>query len=238
MPIPTDPMGLIDPPNPNFTDIDGWEMEFARYQWFYVPGYRRLMNDAGIYDISDVKSFIDQTLATVPARWKTAIPNGDWNNLADNQIKRAVENKTLRLEKALLAIICLYLAAKSNKATRALDIFDINQPITIRPAIFLLDGFNENFYLNNINTNVSIIELLRKASAQKKEQVFEYMAKGYSVTSRTASKTCELLASIFPNTHPQWDSKRVNFIDRRVRRDRKDKPLRKRPNEYETITYP
>lgn len=237
--MPNNPMDLIDPPEPPFTEIDGWEMEFARYQWFYLPGYRRLMNEAGIYDISTVKSFVDQAFSAVPRAWIDAIPNGDWGSLAENQIERAVIGKTLCLEKALLAAVCLNCATTSNKAKKNINIFSVEYPISIRPALFLINGFDDKFYKKYIAANNQIIISLRKASAQKKPDVFEYMARGYAVTCRTATKTCEVLAAAFSDATPAWDQSRINILERRAKRkDREGRTLPKKPNQYETIPYP
>ena len=213
-------------------------MEFARYQWFYIPGYRRLMNDANIYDISTVKSFVDQAVSAVPATWLEAIPTGDWKNLAANQIERAVNGKALCLEKALLTVICLNCATTSNKAKKNINIFEVDYPIKIRPALFIINGFNDFFYKSKIAINPLLLDNLRKAAAQRKPAVFEYMAKGYAVTCRTATKTCEVLATEFANSAPTWDHGSISIIERRVQRNRDGKPLAKKPNEYETIPYP
>lgn len=239
MPRPADPMTLIDPPNPDFREIDGWEMKFARYQWFYVAGYRKLMNDAGIYDLSAVKSHSANALAALPDAWRQSVPNGDWNNLAENQVERAINAEPLRLEKAFLAVICLELAIAATVQSgrgRNVDIFAPEASISIRPALFYLRNFDETFFSSAVRHSPDVLTALRLATAQRKDKVFEKLAQGYAVTCRTAVHTCTTLQNLF-TTDPRWHNP-IDILDRRARRDKNDRPLRKKPNEDEVIIYP
>lgn len=230
---PIDPLTLIYPPNPGLPPE--WEGNFAGYKWFYAAGWREVWIRSKL-SVDTVKQYRRTAVRNAPATWKKTWSKGEWGSLSGPQVDHAAERRPMRYDKACLAILTLELAMQGEDSVKAqmgesIDIYDY---ISLRPAVFKIDGFDAHL-LSKICSDtrkingLSLIDALRISVLYPYNdlRVFERLIEGYSVTEYFAESAVKFL-----------DANGYHGLKVRQIRDRTDGGCmvkRKKPNQDEAV---
>lgn len=140
--LPDDPCQLIHSAEPDFR-CDGWEYSFGRYQWFYVVGARVALAKNGLNDLSKAANQAENVLA--PKSWAENYSTLEWSNFSPAQVRRALQVRPMRFDKACLSIIAIRdVLSKEGKEQFLIENKDrcVSHWIKIRPATFEIPGLS------------------------------------------------------------------------------------------------
>ena len=193
--LPNDIYSIIEPLSKQFLPHD-WENEFAPYRWLYVAGCRRCMIKIGVYDLSAYadSEIIDNLPNKIPENWKLQFPNCKWKNrLSKTQIIGALKGKSsLTLDRACLVIAAMHDFLEKNGASIQNS---SEYMLQIRPAVFRLPAFTEDFYKHHFkgNNNSEKFTDLKKHTGQSSSEFFEEISKGFGATYITLKLVAEFI---------------------------------------------
>ena len=160
----------------------GWEFASARLQRFYVTGCLEPLAAAAIPDLQTVYRYWSS--ASVDPRlsegWRVAgmIPGSD---IAYNQFLRVRNRQPLLFDKAVKVILTLEHAVRDH----APDV-DVYSTIAIVPAVYCFDGLDTRKIQTFAKDSRSLLTELSRETKQNAENILSDMAKGFTVTLRTA----------------------------------------------------
>jgi hypothetical protein len=207
MPPPADLTALLHPAPSSISYPRAWEAEFGPYLWCYVAGFARTCADLGIRDNKEGRTQLNQLrsagLKSVPQSWRKAFTDPyeprAWSKFGRQQWRTLFKNEPMRLDKAAIAILILEAYAQKYRP----DI-DIWERVSIRPAIFYIDQYDDDFYDNHvkgsISTNTEFTQSLLAHTLQSSPVIFRKMSEPRGVTFRTAELFRDFLDKTFART--------------------------------------
>lgn len=204
MKLPENLHELFEPSPTTF--INGWETEFGSFRWFYLSGIRRLFTEAAKADIDffapKYKHIMDNINQFIPKNWIEDFHHLVWapikgkqhvSNLAKAQIQKVYKSgAAVTLDRAGAIIAYLNAVVDENEVS-----FDVLDYVKIHPAIFVLEGFNEELfsgYFDDWNSPES--NELKRITGQTDKSFFKEILLGYPATHETLTKLGDYIYNV------------------------------------------
>lgn len=193
-------------PSAGERSYSGWELDHASKSRFYVGGFREFLQLGAVADAQDLYGrFWARTLEVAQTTgWTSEVPlnNEAWTKLSYNQFRFARLGQALQFPKAALVILACELAVdQAIKDNRTLRMkvsagADIYKFMSIIPACWNLDDFNQAYLEGRQKLEPRVFERLRDGAGQTSKKVIEDLANGHTVTRDTAMGVKERLVEL------------------------------------------
>ncbi len=155
MPRPLNPLDLIARDHPrDAIDYARYIRHFAAFDWTYTAGVHEVVAHFPIWNPGlptlvaakeFVKGFRGQALLNVSPEWRKAMDQGNWTQCNQQKISIAALPGALRFDKGSIAVLAVDLALQALRIAPGTKVpeFDLYEFISLRPAIFVIDGLRE-----------------------------------------------------------------------------------------------
>lgn len=184
-----------DPTVAGATCYKNWEFDHGTQRRFYVGGFLWFLGITGLNPNRLADGFKQDAVTVVgkQATWST-MPNSNnhWQEpLARQQFNLARNQSAIFFQKAALIIMACELAAEkilnSGRTLSGVNVpGDIYKYMSIVPATWNINDFNDAFYKDYISRQPAAIDALQNATAQPQPAVFGDLANGRTVSFEVA----------------------------------------------------
>lgn len=182
----------------------GWEITSARQKSFYVTG--------AIWFTQHILPEVTKLAHYEPEFYDTLYQRKDWHVAALNwsehfSSRQAIDalslkkRRPLRFIKAAQTILLCEVVLNEDKIIRAINASaeDLYEHMKIEPAVYYLEGYDIDLHRTLVRSVKTFQPTALRACKQRFIDVFEDMARGYTVTYDLASKFKEVVSEFAPN---------------------------------------
>ena len=261
--IPADPNTYLDPihgsPPPD------WEREFANWRFCYGPGFIRLAQKvrpglSGTQLIREMRPLVPLAIRLIPDDLKAAVPAvqpDDWDELPDDQIRRAINTQKMGFAKLILCVVSLQILqlVRTGKAGTGISIgnpphdpektlgvlanfndagaFNAVKELKLQLAVYVMGGHDPKFWEEEVVKKPHIAQEFKNRAFQKHDEFLISFAKGDPVTMANLQlikswASAQFKGKVFGNIQPIYrDINRTKAASREQSQEIKPQPVKK-----------